>query len=84
MARVIDFENAQTKQFSNRFRTNLKYHIESAESMYTQAPPFLLAKFSKQMMDEHAGYIAGLKTSLNILDSIIGEMEEEEEDGDDE
>lgn len=78
---VSSFENAKTKKFIQRFRENLSYQIRSAESMYTDAPSFLLNKFTKQMMDEHAGYIGGLKVSLNILDAISEEMDE---DGDDE
>lgn len=74
---VANFENAKTKKFIQRFRENLQYQIRYAESLYTEAPQFLLDKFSKQMMDEHAGYIGGLKVSLNILDSIDEEMWEE-------
>lgn len=76
---ISSFENAKTKQFIKRFRENVEYQIRSAESLYTEAPQFLLDKFSKQMMDEHAGYIGGLKVSLNILDAIGDEVDEEEE-----
>ena len=77
---ISSFENAKTKQFIKRFREMLDYQIRSAESLYTDAPQFLLDKFSKQMMDEHTGYIGGLKVSLNILDSIDEEMDEEGDD----
>jgi hypothetical protein len=76
---VTSFENAKTKQFIKRFRENMEYQIRSAESLYTEAPQFLLDKFSKQMMDEHAGFIGGLKVSLNILDAITDEEDDEEE-----
>lgn len=76
---VSSFENAKTKQFIKRFRELLGYQIRSAESLYTEAPQFLLDKFSKQMMDEHAGYIGGLKVSLHILDSIDEELNDEED-----
>ena len=80
---VVNIEHARIKKFIQRFRENLAYQIRSAESMYTDAPTFLLNKFSKQMMDEHAGYIGGLKVSLNILNAISEEFDEDDdEDGD--
>ena len=76
---VSSFENAKKKQFIKWFRELLGYQIRSAESLYTEAPQFLLDKFSKQMLDEHAGYIGGLKVSLHILDSIAEELNDEED-----
>lgn len=77
---VANFENAKTKKFIQRFRENVEYQIDSAERMYTEAPQFLLDKFTKQMMDEHAGYISGMKVSLQILDSIDEDLWEEEDE----
>lgn len=58
-----------------RYRAELQHQIEAAERMLQEAPDFIIAKFSKQELDEHNGYISGLKTAQQIIDHILNSNE---------
>ena len=53
-----------------KFRSKVQSEIHSAEQFRLEAPDRFLKMMTEEDWHEHAGYIKGLKTSLEILDRM--------------